>query len=184
MDFASVIGIILGVVLVVGAMVMQAGGAFGDLVAFASLESLMIVLGGTIAATAIAFRVTEIARVFTLVRYVVSKPKYKLPEICKDLIAAAIVYRKGPAELEKHIETVQNPFIQDGVTFVTQGMKLEDMREILEQREAFRYKRELHESELMKTMGLFSPAFGMVGTLIGLVSARLREIWDFSRRAA
>jgi chemotaxis protein MotA len=44
-----------------------------------------------------------------------------------------------------------------------------DLREILEQREAFRYKRELHESELMKTMGIFSPAFGMVGTLIGLV---------------
>ena len=43
------------------------------------------------------------------------------------------------------------------------------MREILEQREAFRYKRELHESELMKTMGTYASAFGMVGTLIGLV---------------
>ena len=53
--------------------------------------------------------------------------------------------------------------------FITQGMKLEDLREILEQREAFRYRRELHESELMKTMGMFAPAFGMVGTLIGLV---------------
>ena len=64
---------------------------------------------------------------------------------------------------------IKNPFIQDGVAFVTQGMKLDDMREILEQREAFRYKRELHESELMKTMGTYAPAFGMVGTLIGLV---------------
>ena len=48
-------------------------------------------------------------------------------------------------------------------------MKLDDMREILEQREAFRYKRESNESELMKTMGTYAPAFGMVGTLIGLV---------------
>ena len=48
-------------------------------------------------------------------------------------------------------------------------MKLEDMREILEQREAFRYKRESTEAELMKTMGTYAPAFGMVGTLIGLV---------------
>ena len=67
------------------------------------------------------------------------------------------------------LPNIKNPFIQDGVSFVTQGMKLDDMREILEQREAFRYKRELHESELMKTMGTYAPAFGMVGTLIGLV---------------
>ena len=169
MDIASIFGIILGIVLIVGAMVQQAGGAFGDLAAFVSYASLMIVLGGTIAATAIGFRVNEILRVFTLVRFVISKPKHNLPEICKDLIAAAEIYRKGPAELEKHIETVQNPFIKDGLNFIAGGLSLDDLKAILNQREKFRYHRELHESDLMKTLGTFSPAFGMIGTLIGLI---------------
>ena len=48
-------------------------------------------------------------------------------------------------------------------------MKYEDIKQILFKREEFRKNRESHESDLMKTLGTFSPAFGMVGTLIGLV---------------
>jgi len=169
MDFASLFGLILGIVLVVGAMVQQAGGAIGDLAAFVSPASLMIVLGGTIAATAIGFRLNEILRVFTLVRFVISKPKFSLPDICKDLIDAAETYRKGPAELEKYIETVKNPFMKDGLNFIAGGISLDDLKSILLQREKFRYSREAHESDLMKTLGIFSPAFGMIGTLIGLI---------------
>ena len=169
MDIASLFGIIFGIVLVVGAMVQQAGGAIGDLAAFVSPASLMIVLGGTIAATAIGFRLNEILRVFTLVRFVISKPKHSLPEICKDLIEAAEIYRKGPAELEKYIETVTNPFIKDGLNYIAGGISLDDLKQLLQQRERFRYHRELHESDLMKTLGTFSPAFGMIGTLIGLI---------------
>tara|TARA_Y100000590_G_scaffold345731_1_gene395602 strand:+ start:3740 stop:4537 length:798 start_codon:yes stop_codon:yes gene_type:complete len=169
MDIASIFGIILGIVLVVGAMVQQAGGAIGDLAAFVSLASLMIVLGGTIAATAIGFRVNEILRVFTLVKFVISKPKHSLPDICTELIEAAEVYRKGPAELEKHIESVKTPFIKDGLNFIAEGTTLDDLKTMLLQREKFRYNRELHESDLMKTLGTFSPAFGMIGTLIGLI---------------
>jgi len=170
MDIASILGIILGIILVVGAMVQQAGGAFGDLAAFVSPASLMIVLGGTIAATAIAFRVNEIFRVFTLVRFVLSKPKHDLTAICKTLIEAAEVYRKGPAELEKYVETAEiEPFIKDGLNFIAGSIALDELKSILLQREKFRYNRELHESDLMKTLGTFSPAFGMIGTLIGLI---------------
>jgi chemotaxis protein MotA len=43
------------------------------------------------------------------------------------------------------------------------------LKAILHQREKFRFNRENHESDLMLTLGTFSPAFGMIGTLIGLV---------------
>ena len=69
----------------------------------------------------------------------------------------------------KSIINIKTFFIKDGVEFIAQGIKLDELREILIQREAFRYKRESHESDLMKTMGTYAPAFGMVGTLIGLV---------------
>ena len=91
MDIASLIGLVLGIVLVIGAMVEQAGNVAG-LSAFVSYGSLMIVLGGTIAATAIGFRVNEILRVFTLVKFVVTKPKFVLHELVQDLIDAAEAY--------------------------------------------------------------------------------------------
>ena len=170
MDLASIVGIIAGVVLILGSMIQQAGGEMSGLVSFWSPSSLMIVLGGTMAATAIGFRLNEILRVFTLVKFVISKPKFILPELVQELIDAATIYKEGgPAELEKHISNTKTPFISDGLTFIVNGIKLEDLRAILLQREEFRYKRESHESDLMKSLGLFSPAFGMVGTLIGLI---------------
>ena len=170
MDFASLLGIISGIVLIVGAMLDQAGGAVTGLSSFWSISSLMIVLGGTIAATAIGFRINEILRVFTLVKFVIVKPKFVLSDLVRELIDAATIYKEGgPAELEKHIPNTKTPFISDGLTFIVNGIKLEDLRAILLQREEFRYRRESHESDLMKSLGLFSPAFGMVGTLIGLI---------------
>ena len=169
MDFASLIGIISGLVLIVGAMLQQAGGDVAGLASFVSPSSIMIVLGGTIAATAIGFRINEILRVFTLVRFVITKPKFVLHELVTELTEAATIYRKGPAELEKHISNINHPFIADGLTFIVNGIKFDDLQNILQQREDFRYKRESHESDLMKSLGMFSPAFGMIGTLIGLI---------------
>ena len=168
MDIASLFGLVLGIVLVVGAMIMQAGD-IASLYQFVSVGSLMIVLGGTIAATAIGFRVNEILRVFTLVKFVVTKPKFVLHELVQELIDASESYRKGPAELEKLIENIKNPFITDGLTFIVNGIKYDDFKAILYQREKFRFNRETHESDLMATLGTFSPAFGMIGTLIGLI---------------
>ena len=130
---------------------------------------MMIVLGGTLAATAVGFRLKEVIRVFSLIKFVFQKPRYILPDLVKELIAAAEINKKGPNELEQHISNVKTPFLKDGLEFISMGIKYEDLEAILFQREKSRYKREIHESELMKTLGTFSPAFGMVGTLIGLV---------------
>tara|TARA_Y100000590_G_scaffold178746_1_gene203922 strand:- start:152 stop:943 length:792 start_codon:yes stop_codon:yes gene_type:complete len=169
MDIATIIGLIMGVALIMLAMLMQAEFDVSLLGPFWEPSSMMIVVGGTVAATAIGFRVKEILRVFTLIKFVVTKPKYILPDLVKELLEASEIYKKGPSELEKHIPNVKTPFIQDGLTFIVNGASYEDLRKILSQRENFRYNREEHESDLMKTLGTISPAFGMVGTLIGLV---------------
>lgn len=169
MDLATILGLIIGTALVLASMFIEASSGGISMLKFWSASSLMIVLGGTVAATAVAFRMNEVTRVLGIIKFAFTKPKFQAEELVQTLIDLAEINRKGPGELEKELPNIKNPFIQDGVAFITQGMKLDDMREILEQRENFRYKRELHESELMKTMGTYSPAFGMVGTLIGLV---------------
>ena len=169
MDIATVLGLIIGTGLIIVSMFIEGSKGGIPITEFWSTSSMLIVLGGTLAATAIAFRMNEVSRVLLLIKFAFTKPKFVLHELVKELIDLAEVSRKGPAELEKEISNIKTFFIKDGVEFISQGIKLEDLREILEQRESFRYTRESHESDLMKKMGEFSPAFGMVGTLIGLV---------------
>ena len=151
MDIATIIGLVMGVVLIVLAMLMQTSFDTAQLGPFWEPSSMMIVLGGTLAATAVGFRLKEILRVFTLIKFVVTKPRYILSDLVKELIDSAEANKKGPAELEKHISSVKTPFIQDGLMFITNGIKFDDLKAILYQRENFRYNRESHEADLMKT---------------------------------
>ena len=170
MDFATIIGLFMGTGLILVSMFIEGSKGGIPITEFWSSSSMLIVLGGTLAATAVAFRMNEVGRVLLLIKFAFTKPKFILHELVQEFIDLAELSRKGgPAELEKEISNIKTFFIKDGVEFITQGIKLEDLREILEQRESFRYTRESHESDLMKKMGEFSPAFGMVGTLIGLV---------------
>ena len=169
MDIATIFGLISGTALIVFSMFLEASKGGISMLKFWSPSSIMIVLGGTLAATSVAFRLHEVRRVVVITKFAFTKPRFVLHELVRAIIDLAATNRKGPSELEKEIPNIKYPFLQDGVVFVTQGIKLEDLRSILEQRESFRFTREQHESDLMKTMGTYAPAFGMVGTLIGLV---------------
>lgn len=170
MDIATIFGLISGTALIVFSMFLEASKGGISMMKFWSASSIMIVLGGTIAATSVAFRLHEVKRVFSIIRFAFQKPKFVLHELVQDIIELSKKQKEGgPNVLEGELANIKYPFLQDGVTFITQGHKLEEVREILEQRESFRYKREQHEADLMKTMGTYAPAFGMVGTLIGLV---------------
>jgi len=170
MDIATIFGLISGTALIVFSMFLEASKGGISMMKFWSASSIMIVLGGTIAATSVAFRLHEVRRVLAIIRFAFQKPRFVLHELVQDIIELAKKQKEGgPGVLENELQNIKYPFLQDGVTFITQGHKLEEVRDILEQRESFRYKREQHEADLMKTMGTYAPAFGMVGTLIGLV---------------
>ena len=59
--------------------------------------------------------------------------------------------------------------VQDGCEFILQGTKPDDIEDIMVNMEEYRDKRESNDAKVMKTLGIYAPAFGMVGTLIGLV---------------
>jgi chemotaxis protein MotA len=77
--------------------------------------------------------------------------------------------RKGAADLEKAVETVRIYFLKDGVQMVVDGYSLDEVTEIMETRIEYREKREKVQTDMLKSMGDLAPAWGMVGTLIGLV---------------
>tara|TARA_B100000953_G_C17952428_1_gene400388 strand:- start:22 stop:816 length:795 start_codon:yes stop_codon:yes gene_type:complete len=169
MDIATIVGLILGIGLIGGSMLFTSLNYGLSMQAFWNLESMMIVLGGTLSATAIAFRLNDVKSVFGLIKFVFQKPAHQLDEVVEDLVNLGEAYRKDRKSLEQAAENVNNRFLKDGITFIAQGTPLDDLREIMETREEYRERREVNEAGLMKTLGTYSPAFGMVGTLIGLI---------------
>ncbi len=169
MDFATIIGILVGVSLVGGAIVMQAIQSETSFTVFAAPISFMIVLGGTIAATAVAFPPREVKRLLTIMGAVFKGGKVELGPLVDEIVDMGTVARKGPKDLENALDQVRNPFLRDGLQMVVDGYAVEEIRDILGTRVEYREEREMVEANMFKAMGKFAPAFGIIGTLIGLV---------------
>ena len=165
MDIATIIGIFSGIGLIFLGITLLTN----DYAMFWSGPSLAIVLGGSLAATLIAFPIQEVMRVFKVIAIVFTKEKDNMRGRVKDIVEISKSAKRGIMELEKVIATVSHPFLTDGVQLIIDGYNENDIRDILSTRIENREQRERNEANVLKTMGKFAPAFGMVGTLIGLV---------------
>jgi len=163
MDIGTLIGILLAFGLILGSIFM--GGGLG---AFIDVPSILIVVGGTIAVTFVMFpmgRVLGAVKVM-LKAFFGSAPDPK--ELIKNIVDLANLARKESlVALEK--ANVDDPFLKKGVLLVADGTEEELVRSVLETEIAFMKQRHSTGQEIFKSMGDMAPAFGMIGTLIGLV---------------
>lgn len=170
MDFATIIGLLFGSGLIGYAVFGVSSALPNGVMTFVDAQSLMIVLGGTIAATAMAFPVKEVLSLYTNLWAVFKGENHEDSDTLRELVELATVARKGTADLEKSVSGINDWFLKDGVQMIVDGLPEEDIRSIMETRVVNRELREDAEANVFKTMGVFSPAFGMVGTLVGLVA--------------
>jgi chemotaxis protein MotA len=169
MDIATLVGIILGLVSIIGGIFLAASAANAGMGGFISPSSFAIVFGGMIASVSVAFPLSDVLKLGSAIGAVFKGGEVKLGAVVDDAIETAEVGRKGVAELEKSVESINNPFFRDGVQMVVDGYSLDELTEILETRIEYREIREKTQAGLFKSMGNMAPAWGMIGTLIGLV---------------
>jgi chemotaxis protein MotA len=165
MDIASLLGIIAGT----GLIILGIYQLTPNFIVFVSLPSLLIVVGGSFASTLLSFSMKEVFGLLRSIIVVFKKQKIRMPEEVDTIVDLAPIARKSMQELEKSLPNVKDPFLRDGLQMVIDGYNPEEIRDILETRIENRIKREKGEANVLKTMGKYSPAFGMIGTLIGLV---------------
>jgi chemotaxis protein MotA len=165
MDIATIIGIIFGFV-IVGSAIAMGGGAAG----FVNIPSVFVTVGGTVAATLIAFSLREVKSVIAVTRKAFAHKADSIPDIIKDMLRFALkARREGILALESEIETVKDPFIQKSLQLAIDGTSPEIMEEVLRTEvQRIESRHELGQ-RLFKAMGTYAPAFGMIGTLVGLV---------------
>lgn len=165
MDIATIIGLVLAI----GAVVMSIT-VNGPLSAFWDTGSAFIVIGGTLAATLINYPLPQVISVIGVIRKAFL---YKAPEpgeIIKQLVYfAEMARREGILFLEKEMENINDEFLKQGVQLAVDGTEPELMRSILSTEISYLKDRHDTGAGIFDAMGQFSPAFGMIGTLIGLV---------------
>ena len=165
MDLTTVIGLVAGVsVIILG--IMQGG----DILSFFDAASVFIVGGGTLSAIIVAYPINELVGVIAVVKKTIFSKTQPTTETIATLVSfAERARREGILALERHMEEIEDEFLSKGIQLAVDGTEPELMRSILATELDYLEKRHASGAGILGTGGALAPAFGMVGTLIGLV---------------
>ncbi len=164
MDVATIGGIIAGFFIVGLAIAM--GGAVS---VFFNLPSLLIVIGGAISATVLRFPLDKVLVAFKTGTKIAFFDHQKEPrDLLEELRELANVARRnGPIGLER--VGVSDAFLSRGKQMIADGLSTEHLREQLMRERELDIRRLVEGEKIFRAMGEAAPAFGMIGTIVGLV---------------
>lgn len=174
MDLNTLIGVTTAFVLVLFAMAVGPGG----IPVFFDVPSVVMVFGGTVAVTMFAFPGSDLKPVIK-VALVAAVRKVRSPskEIERIVEYANLARKEGLLALESKLKSVDDKFFAKGIQLVIDGFGADTVRDIMELEAECEDQRHATGRKIMDQMGMFAPAFGMIGTLVGLVQM-LQDLSD------
>ncbi|MBS0208091.1 MAG: motility protein A [Planctomycetes bacterium] len=166
MDIATIFGLLLATAAIVYS-VLAGGGTFG---AFVDYPSIACVGGGAVAVVFICFPLKTVLSIIKVTKIVFLNKPPNLPELIETIVGLAEVARRdGLLALESKIAEIKNPFIVLGIQMAVDGTQPEVIEDILRTEIDAIAMRHRDGKAVMDQAGRFAPAFGMIGTLLGLV---------------
>ncbi len=166
MDLATISGVIFGISAIIISIYLG-----GTLYAFIDIPSMFIVFGGTIASTLINFPLSDVISVLGVVKNAfLYKALLPTEEINKIVKFAETARREGILALETESERQTDEFLKKGLQLAVDGTAPDLIRNILETELSYLEDRHKLGQGIFESMGYYSPAFGMIGTLIGLIN--------------
>ena len=162
MGLASLIGIISGIGLIVSAIILG-----GEVHNFFNVPGIMIVLGGTMAATLLTFQFKDVLTAIKSAYFVFSSPKQDPQELINTMIKlGTISLRKGLLSL-MDVRT-NSPFLKRVCTLIADAADEETLRSAMRTEIESMQMRHYIVQDVFRKMAVYAPSFGMLGTLIGL----------------
>lgn len=173
MDIGTILGFIFGFGFIVAAITMH-----GSLTDFVDIPGAMVAFGGSFSALFVNFPLKKVLGVFGVVKQCFLN---KLPEPREEIkrlgVLAAIARRDGLLALEKQLPDISDPFLVRGLELVIDGSPKDKVEEVLTIELECIKERHGTGKRIFDQLGASLPAFGMVGTLIGLIQM-LHELDD------
>ncbi len=174
MDIATIGGMLLGIFFIVFG-ILSGGTGMG---AFIDPGSVLIVIGGTFSGFLVAFPLKNVLGIGKVASKTMKNSPYNTAEIIRKIIDLAnVARREGLLALEEAVSDINDDFLKKGVMLIVDGTDPELVKNILETELSYIEGRHSGGRSLFNTLGAFGPAFGMIGTLIGLV-AMLKNLDD------
>ncbi len=163
MDLASLIGFISGLSLIISAILLG-----GDAHNFLSIPGLMIVLGGTIAATLLTFRFRHVIDAFKGAYIIFTKTDIHANDVVGTMVNLCYSSRREGLMMLGNVKSTSR-FLVKACRLIADSSEEEIIRSTLRTEIDSLKMRHYIIQDVFRKMGTYSPAFGMLGTLIGLI---------------
>ena len=165
-DFGTLIGLLMGVAIVILGII--TGG--GELYWFINLNSLLIVIGGTFAATMVNLPIKAVKNTFSILKNVFKGEDYDYGGVIEEVVQKATKARKdGLLSLEADLGKMRDGFFKNGIELAINERDTKRLRTFLNLEMNNIHSRHHAGQELFLYMASYAPAFGMLGTVLGLI---------------
>jgi chemotaxis protein MotA len=171
MSLPTIIGFSLSLLLFIGAIVESTS----NFKIFLHLAGFLMVVGGTLAATLVAFEARYVKQALGLLKAIFFSPRVArgmlTNEVARVIRWGYLVQKGGITALESDSRSLKNQdaFLAFGVNLVVSGYTAAEVRQMLENQIETTFQRHIVPTEILKYMASNAPAFGMMATLVGLV---------------
>ena len=150
-------------------------GVLGD---YFNLPSIFIVFGGVLASTVVSYPLESLKNLGKLMGNAFKLKKVDFQADIENIVTIAnVARREGILALEETVNEMDDPFMQKGIMLIIDGSDPELVKSVLETELVFVRERHSSGQAILLQMSSYSPAFGMIGTLVGLINM-LRSLDD------
>jgi chemotaxis protein MotA len=185
MDIATVLGILVFLGLAVITIFLSEGWV--GFKPFFNMEAFLMVMGGTFCATLVNYPLSQVVGLGRIVRKVL----FSAPEDTPDIVATFVslsqkAKKEGFLALQADVKSIQNDFLRRAIQLVIDGADQEFIRNMLETEIGFIRERHKVGQEIFNAMGTYAPAFGIIGTVLGMILmlSTIEDVTQVPRRMA
>jgi chemotaxis protein MotA len=165
-DLASIAGLLLAVVGILGGLLLE-GGSILDV---AQYTAAIIVLGGTMGATMLNAPLGTFLAAFKQLRSVFFEQQHSPSAVIEKLIGYATQARKGGiASLEQEAAGIADPFLRKALTLAVDGTDLQELRKMMELEMDIAEQRAEARAKVFEQAGGYAPTVGIIGAVMGLI---------------
>ncbi len=168
MDIGTIIGLLAAVSMLTWSLVSSSGGAVAD--AFIDPPSVILVVGGSTFVSLLSCRLDRFLALAKILKNAFFNRPTKPTELIAQLVSLAdVARREGILSLQNTIGEMKDPFLANGLQMVVDGTDADTIKQVLELEVDALEQRHSEGKGVLDMLGKYAPAFGMIGTLIGLV---------------
>jgi chemotaxis protein MotA len=176
LEITTIIGIGFGFACVIISIIWN-GANIAD---YIDMASVFVVIGGVIGSTIASFPMSTLKNLIKIISKAFKKSDINLTEDIEMLIRIAnVARREGILALEETVSDMDDPFLKKGIMLIVDGSEPTLVHDVMETEISFIQDRHSSAQGVLLQMSAYSPAFGMIGTLIGLINM-LRDLADMS----